>query len=228
MRATKDSINWDKIDVVLLDMDGTLLDRHYEDFFWDNIVPKGYAKKHSMTVQEAKSQLYELYKKEDGKMNWSDINFWEKELNMKLWDMRYQIRHLVRLHPHTIRFLRFLKQHRKKIYIVTASQEKDIKFKMKHSKIGKYFDGIYSQFNIGKTKYEKAFWKRLHNAIKYNRNTTLFADDREGIVKAAKSSGIKWVLLKSKSSSKKHPRIYNGLLYVHHFDDVIPKRKGVA
>jgi len=43
-RKIKSRIDWKDIDTVLLDMDGTLIDQHYEDFFWDEIIPKAYAK----------------------------------------------------------------------------------------------------------------------------------------------------------------------------------------
>ena len=33
-------VNWSDIDTVLLDMDGTLLDRHFDDHFWLEHVPK--------------------------------------------------------------------------------------------------------------------------------------------------------------------------------------------
>ena len=38
-------INWNDIDTVLLDMDGTLLDRHFDDHFWLEHVPKRYSAK---------------------------------------------------------------------------------------------------------------------------------------------------------------------------------------
>ena len=97
MRANKISIDWDKIDVVLLDMDGTLLDQHYEDFFWNELVPKHYAPKLGISIKDASKRLQKLYSKHEGAVKWSDIDFWETELGMKLWDMRYQIKHLVKM-----------------------------------------------------------------------------------------------------------------------------------
>ena len=37
-------IDWDRIDDVLLDMDGTLLDRHFDNFFFEEELPRRYAK----------------------------------------------------------------------------------------------------------------------------------------------------------------------------------------
>jgi len=155
-------------------------------------------------------------------MKWSDIDYWEKEIGINLWNIRYQIKHLIKLHPHTMRFLDFLKKYKKKVYIVTASHPKDIRFKMNHTKIGKYFDGIYSQYEIGTLKHDKLFWKKLKEKIHYKNDRTLFADDNKDIIKVAKSCGIKFLVLKSKSSSKKSEKIPKGLFYVRHFDELIP------
>ncbi|MBH0176375.1 MAG: haloacid dehalogenase, partial [Nitrospira sp.] len=35
--------SWDQIDDVLLDMDGTLLDRHFDNFFFEEELPRRYA-----------------------------------------------------------------------------------------------------------------------------------------------------------------------------------------
>ena len=36
---------WDDITWVLLDMDGTLLDKHFDDYFWETLVPEEYARR---------------------------------------------------------------------------------------------------------------------------------------------------------------------------------------
>jgi len=32
-------INWDKIETVMLDLDGTLLDLHFDNYFWQEYLP---------------------------------------------------------------------------------------------------------------------------------------------------------------------------------------------
>jgi putative hydrolase of the HAD superfamily len=35
-----------EIDYVLLDLDGTLLDKYFDDYFWLHLVPEKYAERH--------------------------------------------------------------------------------------------------------------------------------------------------------------------------------------
>ena len=52
-------INWSTIDNVLLDMDGTLLDLHFDNHFWLEHVPRRYAERHAIPLGEARSLLAE-------------------------------------------------------------------------------------------------------------------------------------------------------------------------
>jgi putative hydrolase of the HAD superfamily len=51
-------IDWGNIDTILLDMDGTLLDLHFDLHFWMEYMPLVFAKKHNITCDEAKDKLY--------------------------------------------------------------------------------------------------------------------------------------------------------------------------
>ena len=56
------AISWDTIDTVLLDMDGTLLDSYFDDFFWEEYVPKVFAEANNLTPQEARKALLAHYR----------------------------------------------------------------------------------------------------------------------------------------------------------------------
>ena len=44
-------LNWNEIDDVLLDMDGTLLDRHFDNFFFEEELPRRYAALHGLPFE---------------------------------------------------------------------------------------------------------------------------------------------------------------------------------
>ena len=47
-------LNWSDIHTVLLDMDGTLLDLHFDNHFWLEHFPARYSEQHGIIVEEAK------------------------------------------------------------------------------------------------------------------------------------------------------------------------------
>ena len=42
-------IAWQDVDTVLLDMDGTLLDLAFDNYFWQQLVPQTYGEKAGLT-----------------------------------------------------------------------------------------------------------------------------------------------------------------------------------
>ena len=42
-------IDWEHIDTVLLDMDGTLLDLHFDNYFWTQHLPGVYARENRLS-----------------------------------------------------------------------------------------------------------------------------------------------------------------------------------
>ncbi len=76
-------------------------------------------------------------------------------------------------------------------------------------------------FHIKKPKTEKLFWKRLKKKVRYDNEKTLFIDDREDALKAAKASGIKFLVFKAKYNSKRPARKSKGFLRAYHLDEII-------
>lgn len=217
----KKQVDWAAIDTVLLDMDGTLIDRHHEDYFWETLIPGAYARKNRIAVAEARKKLFRLYAEMDGTPEWSDIHWWEKKLGLDLWSLRPRIRPLMKLHPHTVRFLRFLRRHGKKVYLVSASDREDVDFKLVYKRLKEYFDGIYCHDDIGKSKHDQLFWKNLQKRIKFDKDRTLFADDKEDILRAAREFGIRYLVFKAKSSSRLPAFQAKDFISVRHFDDIL-------
>ena len=72
------------IKYVLLDMDGTLLDKYFDDYFWEHLVPEKYAEKHNISFGRAKEELLTKYNAHEGTLNWTDIDFWSSELRLDI------------------------------------------------------------------------------------------------------------------------------------------------
>lgn len=192
-----------EIKYILLDMDGTLLDKYFDDFFWEHLVPEKYAEKHNITFGRAKEELLSKYKAHEGTLNWTDIDFWSRELNIDIPALKEQIKHLIEVHPHVEDFLKTLKRHKKKVYMVTNAHYKVLDIKLKKTEIGKYFDKCITSFEMGYPKEMIEFWQKAEKILGFDKENTLFIDDTVEILKTARSFGIKYTLLKTRANSKK-------------------------
>ena len=210
-----------EIEFVLLDMDGTLLDKYFDDFFWEHLVPEKYAEKHNISFGKAKENLAGKYRIHEGTLNWTDLDFWSKELDLDIPALKEQIKHLIEVHPHVEAFLQLLKRKKKKVFLVTNAHYKSIDLKLKKTLIGKYFDSVLSSFDAGYPKESRKFWEVAEDRLGFDKNSTLFVDDTEEILRTAKEYGIRYIIHKARANSKSEPKKSTEFEHVIDFDELI-------
>jgi putative hydrolase of the HAD superfamily len=211
----------DDIQFVLLDMDGTLLDLYFDDYFWGHLVPEKYAERHDMTFGAAKDYLYKTYKSHEKTLNWCDIDFWSKELKLDIPALKEQIRHLIEVHPHVIDFLKLMKKQKKKIFLLTNAHYKTVKIKFKKTQIGEYFDDILCSFNVGYPKEYIEFWEGAQKKLKFDKEHSLFIDDTEDVMRTAREFGIKYLLFKTYASPKLEVKKSKEFLTIRDFRELM-------
>jgi putative hydrolase of the HAD superfamily len=216
-------INWTNIDNVLLDMDGTLLDRHFDDHFWLEHVPRRYAASRKIPLAEAKELLYGLFRSQENTLNWTDLDYWTEKLGLDIPLLKREVDHLISVHPFVAEFLLFLKRHAKGIYLVTNAHSKTLALKMKKTRLGPYFTGIVSAHDLGVPKEDKVFWERLKEIIPYDPARTLLGEDSETNLATAEAFGIFYLIYMSRFSSTVTPRASTRFTSIHYFSQLIPK-----
>ncbi len=193
---------WQEITWVLLDMDGTLLDKHFDDYFWETLVPEEYALRRGLALADARDLVFARYKSQEGTLNWTDIDFWSRELDLDIPALKEGIRHLIEVHPDTEDFLKFLRKRDKKVALVTNAHYKTLSLKMNHVGLLDYFDEVVSSFDLGTPKEELRFWEILQERLGFNPAHVLLVDDNAEALAAARSFGVKYPYFKAKSSSR--------------------------
>ncbi|MFK5985933.1 MAG: GMP/IMP nucleotidase [Pseudomonadota bacterium] len=215
-------LKWDEIQTVLLDMDGTLLDLHFDNYFWLHYVPECYAKKNNLSFEQAHKHLIPRFKAIEGTMDWYCVDYWSKQLDLDIAILKEQIAHLIQLHPHVLEFLDWLKLQGKKRVLVTNAHQKSLSIKLKNTPLGDYLDQIISSHELGIPKEEKKFWGKLQTIITYDPNKTLLIDDNIQVLKSAKNYGIKHLLAISKPDSKHQSKTIRGFITADNFSEVFP------
>jgi 5'-nucleotidase len=221
-------INWTEIETVLLDMDGTLLDRHFDDHFWLEHVPKRYSADRGIPLGEAKELLYGLFRSQENTLNWTDLDYWSDRLGLDIPLLKVEVDHLIAVHPFVVEFLLFLKQHGKGIFLVTNAHSKTLALKMRKTRLGPYFDGIVSAHDLGLPKEEPEFWGRLKEIIPYDPGRTLLGEDSETNLSTAAAYGIGYLVHVSRFSSSVVPMASERFSSIHYFNQLIPKGGGMT
>nr|MDA8160407.1 haloacid dehalogenase [Desulfobacteraceae bacterium] len=119
-------IPWSEVDTVLLDMDGTLLDKHFDDYFWEHFVPEIYARENGIEEREARKKLLDTYRAKEGTLDWTDLDYWSEQLGLDIPALKLKIDHLIQVHPYVIEFLEFLQKSPRGVYLVTNAHGKTL------------------------------------------------------------------------------------------------------
>ncbi|MBF0464291.1 MAG: HAD-IA family hydrolase [Nitrospirae bacterium] len=207
---------------VLLDMDGTLIDKYFDDYFWKHLVPQTYAERHNISFGSATGQILALYKHHEGTLNWTDIDFWTEQLGIDIPALKEQIHHLVDVHPHVEDFLKELRKHKKHVVLTTNAHYKTIAFKMKKTALGKYFDKVITSLDMGVPKEYEGFWISAQQTLGFNKKDVLFIDDTLEVARSAAHYGIEYVLIKNMASSREITSNNSELRSIDSFDELLP------
>lgn len=192
---------WEAIDTVLLDMDGTLLDLQFDNFFWLELVPERYATKHGLTLEQARAVLGPMFAGKQGTLDWYCTDFWTRELALDIAAMKHEVREHVRFLPGAEDFLRALREKSVRIALVTNAHRDSLKVKAAQTGLLNYFDAVFSSHSFGVPKEHPQFWLQLQAALGFDPATTLFVDDSHSVLAAAKRHGIEHIFAISKPDS---------------------------
>ncbi|MFT6431400.1 MAG: putative hydrolase of the HAD superfamily [Halopseudomonas sp.] len=187
-------INWNDIDTVLLDMDGTLLDLHFDNHFWVEYLPRRYADHHGQSLAWAKNEIYPLMKAKQGQLDWYCLDFWTRELDMPIVELKREVAHLISLRPDADVFLRALQDSGRDVILITNAHRDSLSLKLERIELRTYFQRLISSHDFGFPKEARAFWDALQREVPFDPQRTLFIDDSLGILRAARDYGIEHLL----------------------------------
>ena len=185
---------WDDIETVLLDMDGTLLDLHFDNHFWLTHVPMRYAEKHDMPHEEANKHLMCRYTEVRGSLNWYCVDFWTRELSLDIEQLKHDMADKISIRPDVVAFLSWLNKNKKRVVLVTNAHPASLNLKMDKTNLHVHFDKIINAHEIGMAKENEGFWEKLQSIESYNKKNTLLIDDNLEVLDSAHEYGIRYCL----------------------------------
>ncbi len=211
---------WEDIDTILLDMDGTLLDLHFDNYFWHEHLPRKWAALHGLDLAAAKSQLFSSIEEETGTLAWYCLDHWSEKLGVDILALKADVAHLIGVRPSARAFLEFVAALEQPVVMVTNAHEDLIKIKMNKTGIDAYFDQIFSAHRIGAAKEEAMFWESLAQRLDYAPERSLLIDDNLRVLRAARAHGIKHLLTIAQPDSQRPARRVDEFPAVVSYEDI--------
>jgi len=214
--------DWNRIDTVLLDMDGTLLDLHYDNHFWLEHVPRRYAERYELTLADARAALAGRYKNVEGTLDWYCVDYWTRELGLDIALLKEEVNHLIAVHPHVLDFLDAVRAHGKRLVLVTNAHGKSLDIKFRRTRLNGHFDAVVCAHDIGLPKEQPAFWEKMQAVEPFARERALLVDDSLPVLRSAKSYGVAQLLAVFKPDSQLPEKDVGEFAAIRDFREIRP------
>lgn len=216
-------IEWQAIDTVLLDMDGTLLDLYFDNHFWLEHLPLRYAQIKQLDPELARDRLYGHYRAVHGTLDWYCIDYWRNTLEVDIVALKREVDHLITVHPHVREFLDRLRLHGKRVVLVTNAHQASLELKMEQTRLGGHFDHIVSVHEFGYPKEDMRCWEALQAREPFEKTRTLLIDDNLDVLRSAREFGIGHLLAVYQPDSRGPRRDTGEFDAIESFADLMPE-----
>ncbi|CAI8720141.1 purine nucleotidase [Pseudomonas sp. IT-P2] len=215
------SLPWSDIDTVLLDMDGTLLDLHFDNHFWLEHLPQRYAELHGVSRVMAEMELQPLFERHAGQLQWYCLDFWSAELKLSVCELKRETAHLIALRPDADTFLEAIKRAGKRVVMITNAHRDSLSLKLERIELAPYFERLISSHDYGFPKENPQFWDALQTDIDFDPARSLFIDDTLPILRSARNFGVAHLLAVKEPDSRKGPKDTGEFAAVEDYRDLI-------
>lgn len=216
-------LDWSDIDTVLFDMDGTLLDLHFDNYFWETLVPTRWGERIGLTPEQAWLELGQQYRSVHGQLNWYCIDYWTQKLGLDIQQLKEQIRHKIAIRPNVHALLEGLAAHNKKLFLVTNAHPGSLRLKMQHTGLHQHFDHIVSSHTLGLAKENHGFWQRLQTQHHFEPQRSALFDDNLHVLRQARAEGIKHLFAIRQPDSQRPPLYSDEFVHIEDFADILPQ-----
>ena len=212
-QATLPDIKWERFNTILLDMDGTVLDLAFDNYFWRELVPQVYAERQKISEDAAREAIYDRYAGREGTLEWYCLDFWAEQLELDLMALKRACRDRICFLPGAREFLTAVRARNKRLVLVTNAHRQAMELKKSVVGLDEWFDEFVCAHDLGAPKEHLEFWHKLEALLGFDPTTTLFIDDSIPVLNTAVEYGLGAVIAVRRPDTGKPAKDTEG----HHF-----------
>jgi putative hydrolase of the HAD superfamily len=206
----------------MFDMDGTLLDLHFDNYFWQQYLPQMMAKSQGIDLQDAESDLDKMYSDVKGSLNWYCLDYWAEKLQMDITALKSDVKHKIAIRQNVLLLLEKLQSMDKALFLITNAHPGSLELKLEQTAIGQFFDRIVSSHSLKLAKENHGFWAKLQEQNPYNPQRTALFDDSLPVLRQAEREGIKHLYGIYQPDSQQQPQPLDEFPQVIDFIHIVP------
>jgi putative hydrolase of the HAD superfamily len=154
------------IEVVSFDMEGTLIEPKFSVLIWEYDIPRLYAERHSLPVEEARQRVFAEYMEiGDERPEWYNIEYWFRRLDLSgNWrELLERRRSVIKPYPEARGVLEKLSDHYR--LIVTSNTMREF-LEVQLEELQGFFTHVFSApSDFGEVKKTATFYRKICNIV---------------------------------------------------------------
>ncbi|MEE8305984.1 MAG: GMP/IMP nucleotidase [Gammaproteobacteria bacterium] len=213
--------DWSTVDTVLLDMDGTLLDLHFDNYFWRELVPHEYASARGLVVEEALRIVEAQYQRVYGTLDWYCVDYWTDALGLDIRGLKAGASDRVCYLPDAEQFLDGMRALGKRLVLVTNAHQDALAIKLHRTDLSARVDRVISSHELNYPKEHAEFWQNLQAREPFHRERTLLIEDSLPVLESARRFGMGHLVAIRRPDTSAPPRVIDGFPAVDSVADLL-------
>ncbi|MGH8279088.1 MAG: GMP/IMP nucleotidase [Gammaproteobacteria bacterium] len=217
-------LDWTKVGAVFLDMDGTLLDLHFDNYFWQEYLPQRYGERCGLSVAAAQAELRPRFRAVEGTLQWYSADYWSAQLGLDVLALTRGLQDTICVHAGVEGVLRHARACGKRLVLLSNAHPGVLSIKLEHTGLGRYFDRVVSAHALGHPKETPGFWRALDALEPFDPSQALYVDDSLPVLRAARAAGLDQLFAVRRPDSRQPPRNIREFPAVEGLAELMPQQ----